>query len=77
MSQLPDPNAFQEASQSSGGGLVSDLISFMSENKKWWLTPIILVRQWCNGALAVAMICQLRWWRKYGMGQGWSAATCS
>ncbi len=43
MSQLPDPNSFQEASQASGGGLFSDLFSFMSENKKWWLTPIILV----------------------------------
>ena len=23
--------------------MFSDLISFMSENKKWWLTPIVLV----------------------------------
>lgn len=43
MSELPEPNSFQEASQASGGGLFADLFSFMSENKKWWLTPIILV----------------------------------
>ena len=43
MSQLPDPNSFQEASQASGGGLFADLISFMAENKKWWLIPILLV----------------------------------
>ena len=43
MSQLPDPNAFQEASRVRGGGLFADLISFMAENKKWWLVPILLV----------------------------------
>jgi len=38
-----DHQSFEEASQSGGGGLISDLIGFMAENKKWWLTPIILV----------------------------------
>mgnify|MGYP006113832903 CR=1 FL=1 len=43
MSENPERQSFEEASQSSGGGLFADLIGFMSENKKWWLTPIILV----------------------------------
>ncbi len=53
MSELPDPQSFEEASQASGGGLFADLISFMAENKKWWLTPIILVLA-LLGALLVA-----------------------
>jgi hypothetical protein len=43
MSENPERQSFEEASQSSGGGLFADLIGFMSENKKWWLTPILLV----------------------------------
>ena len=40
---MTDDPSFEEASQAAGGGLFSDLISFMSENKKWWMTPIIVV----------------------------------
>jgi Family of unknown function (DUF5989) len=43
MSDFQDDQSFEQASQSAGGGLFSDLIAFMSENKKWWLTPILLV----------------------------------
>ena len=48
-----DDDSFQEASQASGGGLVSDLIGFMAENKKWWLTPIILVLGLLGALLAL------------------------
>ena len=40
---MTDDKSFEEASQAAGGGLFSDLISFMSENAKWWLIPILLV----------------------------------
>lgn len=43
MSEPQNDQSFEQASQSGGGGLFADLISFMSENKKWWLTPILLV----------------------------------
>jgi len=34
---------FLEASKEKEGSLVSELIGFMSENKKWWLSPIIAI----------------------------------
>ena len=34
---------FLEASKEKEGNLVSELIGFMSENKKWWLSPIIAI----------------------------------
>ena len=40
---MTDEQSFEEASQANEGGLISDLIAFMSENAKWWLTPILLV----------------------------------
>ena len=43
MSDTQDEQSFDEASRSDGGGLFSDLIAFMSENKKWWLIPILAV----------------------------------
>ncbi len=38
-----DHDSFEQASQSSQGGLFSDLIAFMAENAKWWLIPIFTV----------------------------------
>ena len=35
--------AFLEAGREKDGNLISELIGFMSENKKWWLSPIIAV----------------------------------
>ena len=36
--------SFEQASQDAkGGGLVTDFLSFMKENAKWWLLPIVLV----------------------------------
>jgi hypothetical protein len=43
MSDTQDEQSFDEASRSDEGGLFSDLIAFMSENKKWWLIPILAV----------------------------------
>jgi hypothetical protein len=34
---------FLEAGKEKEGNLVSELIGFMSENKKWWLSPIIAI----------------------------------
>lgn len=36
-------DAFLKAQEEKDGNLVSELIGFMSENKKWWLSPIIAV----------------------------------
>ncbi len=47
-----DHESFEHASQSSQGGLFSDLIAFMAENSKWWLIPILIVL----GLLAVVLI---------------------
>ena len=40
---MTDDKSFEEASRAAEGGLFSDLISFMSENAKWWLIPFIVV----------------------------------
>lgn len=40
---MTDDRSFEEASQAAEGGLFADLIAFMSENAKWWLTPIFVV----------------------------------
>ncbi|HEX4954103.1 MAG TPA: DUF5989 family protein [Thermoanaerobaculia bacterium] len=44
MSQGSDPRAelAREAAKS-GGSIVGELISFLKQNKKWWLGPIIVV----------------------------------
>ncbi len=39
----PQKEAFLQAGQEKDGNLISELIGFMSENKKWWLSPIIAV----------------------------------
>ena len=36
-------NEFIEASKAGRSGFVSELWAFLRHNKKWWLTPIILV----------------------------------
>ena len=43
MTTSPDQESFEQISQGKGGGLVSDLFAFMSENAKWWLMPIVIV----------------------------------
>ena len=39
----PEPNDFEQAGKESRESIVSEFIYFLSTNKKWWLTPIILV----------------------------------
>ena len=35
--------AFTEQARQQRPGLASELIDFLKNNKKWWLTPIVLV----------------------------------
>lgn len=39
----PDKDAFVAAGRSKDPGLIHEFIGFMKENKKWWLSPILLV----------------------------------
>ena len=36
-------NEFERAGQESRESIVTEFIYFLRENKKWWLTPILLV----------------------------------
>jgi len=36
-------NRFEEASQRGGGNIASEFWQFLSQSKKWWLLPIIVV----------------------------------
>lgn len=38
-------NQFEEAARDGAGnqGMVSEFVSFLKENKKWWLAPIIVI----------------------------------
>lgn len=38
-----DKDAFLAAGRSKDPGLIREFIGFMNENKKWWLSPILLV----------------------------------
>ncbi len=45
MSQ-PTPSEFEKAaaeSEGAGESLISEFLSFLAHNKKWWLLPIVLV----------------------------------
>ena len=47
MTRSPAPedrrNTFAEQAQQQRSGLVAELVDFLKNNKKWWLTPIVLV----------------------------------
>jgi Family of unknown function (DUF5989) len=36
-------NRFEEASQRSGGNIASEFWQFLSQSKKWWMLPIVVV----------------------------------
>lgn len=36
-------NAFEEASEQGQMSLATEFLLFLSENKKWWLLPILIV----------------------------------
>ena len=38
-----DANAFAEQAEQKQGGIVSEFWDFLRHNKKWWLTPIIVM----------------------------------
>ncbi len=38
-----EKNEFERAGQENRDSLVTEFVYFLRENKKWWLTPIILV----------------------------------
>ncbi|MFN0019140.1 MAG: DUF5989 family protein [Pirellulaceae bacterium] len=39
----PDNRSFEQAAEEGRRSLTSELVSFVLENKKWWLIPILLV----------------------------------
>lgn len=39
----PDKNEFGREAEAPQRGVVSEFFSFILHNKKWWLTPIILI----------------------------------
>ncbi|MGH0037022.1 MAG: DUF5989 family protein [Myxococcota bacterium] len=39
--QTPDNDFAAEARSDERGGLASEFVSFLKDNKKWWLAPII------------------------------------
>ena len=36
-------NDFEKRARESGPGVLGELVAFLAHNKKWWLTPIIVV----------------------------------
>ena len=41
-------NDFKKASQEKPAGIVREFLQFLSENKKWWLLPIVVVLALCS-----------------------------
>ncbi len=39
----PQPTEFEKQAHQAQTGIVADFVEFLLYNKKWWLTPIILV----------------------------------
>ena len=37
------PNEFEEAARQQRESIVAEFIYFLRDNKKWWLTPILIV----------------------------------
>ena len=44
--------SFLDATESGGGGLISEFFGFMRENAKWWLLPFLIV----FGLLGIALV---------------------
>jgi hypothetical protein len=38
-----EPNEFERAAAGKPVGLMTELVGFLRENKKWWLMPIVVV----------------------------------
>lgn len=48
----PEEPTFLEAAKTQKSGLVADFMSFLGENKKWWLIPFLVV----FGLVAVVVV---------------------
>jgi len=42
MSEQKPPNEFEQANQQEQAGIVKEFIAFLSENKKFWMIPLLL-----------------------------------
>ncbi len=42
-SERNERNEFVEASREAKTGFVAEMIGFLRDNKRWWLTPIVIV----------------------------------
>ena len=40
---MTDKNDFEQAGEEARESIVTEFVYFLRENKKWWLTPIIVV----------------------------------
>lgn len=40
---MSEKNEFEQAGEEARDSIVTEFIYFLRENKKWWLTPIIVV----------------------------------
>ena len=52
---MPPENDFEKASQEKPVGIVREFLQFLSENKKWWLLPIVVVLVLCSLLAIVAV----------------------
>ncbi len=43
MDESPQKTEFEKAGQESNDSLLSEIWSFLKNNKKWWLLPIVLL----------------------------------
>ena len=43
LTPAPPPNAFLREAQRSGPGFARELVTFLRDNQKWWLVPIVVV----------------------------------
>lgn len=51
---MPPENEFEKASREKPAGLVREFLQFLSENKKWWLLPMVIVLVLCSLLAVVA-----------------------
>ncbi len=39
----PEKGSFEREAEASDPGLIAEFVDFLKYNKKWWLTPIIII----------------------------------
>jgi len=47
---------FADGAKGAQGGFVSELVVLLRENKKWWLTPILIVLVLIAGLFVLAVV---------------------